>query len=450
MLMKLESTFRRTFLLFFMVTGMLPFSGEAEPAYPAFAATPGVAAEQAHTEIWRRFIDRHGVMVDFTDLDGSVNLPTPEECRQGKPNALGWFQPIENGAMFNGSYMDAAVLRWQHTKSPEDADKARRLMEGLLLLNSISEVKGFVGRGVSTDGKAHFAMGSDDQTAPWFWGLRRYLDSGLATGPERERITAKLVETADAIVDLDWRMPAEPPFGTRGSFGHFHFDSAARQLFVMKMMHAVTGQTKWDTIYREALGKRGGDENLSKQEICQRGMDFWYARRPKMTHNWTSASGVAALHGLWELEEDAALKEAYAEGLRASATLAAQTLPLAEQFDPNDQGAFSQDWRSAMLPHWKPQQTAKEAQAVASTQSREFTKISPRRSKENSFIRESASAAWIVTLCPDPAVVKQHAVGLERVIRQYDYRRLYYCTFFWVEAAWWRLEAANKSVQKTN
>jgi len=27
----------------------------------------------------------------------------------GKPNALGWWAPIENGAMFNGLYMDAAV-----------------------------------------------------------------------------------------------------------------------------------------------------------------------------------------------------------------------------------------------------------------------------------------------------------------------------------------------------
>ena len=42
--------------------------------------------------------------------------------------------------MFNGLYMDAAVNRWRHTKAADDADKARRLMKGLLLLNSISEV----------------------------------------------------------------------------------------------------------------------------------------------------------------------------------------------------------------------------------------------------------------------------------------------------------------------
>jgi len=41
------------------------------------ASDSASAVEQAHAEIWRRFIDKHGVMVDFTDLDGSVNRPTP-------------------------------------------------------------------------------------------------------------------------------------------------------------------------------------------------------------------------------------------------------------------------------------------------------------------------------------------------------------------------------------
>ena len=89
------------------------------------AIEPAQAAEQAHTEIWRRFIDPYGIMIDFADLDGKVSLPTPEECQAGKPNALGWWSPIENGAMFNGLYLEAAVNRWQRTKSDEAARKAR-------------------------------------------------------------------------------------------------------------------------------------------------------------------------------------------------------------------------------------------------------------------------------------------------------------------------------------
>jgi len=397
---------------------------------------PFAPVHEAHDELWRRFIDEHGIMVDFTALDGWVNLPTPDECRDGKPNALGWYQTIENGAMFTGLYMDAAVNRWRAARSTANAEKARRLMEGLLLLASISEVPGFVGRGVSTDGTSHFAMGSEDQMLPWFYGLWRYLESGLATASERERIVAELVETAEAIVDLDWRIPAEPPFNTRGTFEGFHFFWATRQLFVMKMMHAVTGEGKWDVMYRAALEQRGGANNASKLELCQAGM-AWIHNFP---HNWTSCPSVAALRGLWELEEDAAVKSAFAEGLQASAALAAQSLYLATRFDNNDQSAFSQDWRQAMLPLWFPQQTEQEAASLAGSQLAAFLRISPRRRIETDYIREPTSAAWIVTLCPDPAIVRPSAAAIENLIAHYDYTRLYYVSFFWVESAWWQMK----------
>lgn len=393
-------------------------------------------AEQAHREIWRRFIDPYGIMLDFTDLDGSVNYPTPEECRDGKPNALGWWTPIENGAMFNGLYMDAMVLRWQHSKSEVDAAKARRLMEGLLLLNSISSVKGFVGRGVSTDGKAHYAMGSNDQTLPWLVGLWRYRQSGIATAEELTRIDRHLTETIEEIMRRGWKMPAEPPFNTRGTFDGFHFDEVARMLLSLKLMHSVTREEKWHTLYLAELQKRSPEKNRTKLEVCEAGMSFYYAK----THNWTSCTAVSALRGLWELETDSSIKDRYRSGLVASAKLAAESLPLAMQFDPKDNSVFQQDWRATMLPLWTTQQTEHESVALAERQLREFVKTSPRRQKETAFIREPASAAWIVTLCPDLDVVKQHSTAIEQVISRYDYSRLYYSTFFWVEGAWWRLK----------
>ena len=392
-------------------------------------------SEQAHRELWRRFIDKHGIMIDFADMDGKVSLPTPEECREGKPNALGWWAPIENGAMFNGLYIEAAVNRWKRTQAAEDGEKARKLMEGLLLLNSISEVKGFVGRGVSTDGKSHYAMGSNDQTLPWFLGLWRYWQSALATEKEKVRIQKHLVETAEEIVRLGWKMPAEAPFGTRGSFEGFHFEEVSRKLFTIKMLHAVTGDAKWQTMYLAELEKRGGEKSLSKREICAGGMIFWYSKR----HNWTSCAAVGALRGLWELESDLALKAVYAQGLAASAKLAAESLSLAQQFDNADTSYFEMDWR-VMNQEWKPQSTEKESQELAISQLKNFMKLAPRRGKETAFVREPTAAAWIVTLCPDEAVLKMHSVEVEKVIAHYDYSKLYYSQFFWVEMAWERLK----------
>lgn len=407
---------------------------------PLIAASAASAAEFAHTEIWRRFIDMHGIMIDFADMDGKVSLPTPEECKAGKPNALGWWAPIENGAMFNGLYMDAAVLRWKRTKSPDDAAKARKLMEGLLLLNAISDVKGFVGRGVSTDGKSHYPMGSNDQTLPWFLGLWRYWQSELATDAEKQRIAKHLVETVEEIVRLGWKMPAEAPFGTRGSFEGFHFEETSRKLFTMKMLHTLSGDAKWRTMYLTELEQRGGEKHQSKREICTDGMKFFYAR----THNWTSCAAVGALRGLWELETDAALKADFAKGLVASAKLAAESLPLAQQFDNADTSHFEMNWR-VMNAQWKPQTTEKEAQELALAQMKLFGKLAPRRGKETAFVREPTAAAWIVTLCPDTGVLKQHAADVEKVIAHYDYTKLYYSQFFWVEGAWERLKDARRT-----
>ncbi|MCB1090713.1 MAG: hypothetical protein KDL87_04235, partial [Verrucomicrobiae bacterium] len=306
------------------------------PAATAFALVPrfsfaketaATAIERAHEEIWRRFIDRHGILIDFADLDGSVSLPTPEECRLGKPNALGWWSPIENGSMFNGMYLEAMVNRWKVDQAPDSADKARRLMRGLLYLNSISDVPGFVGRGVSTDGKSHYPMGSNDQTFPWFYGLWRYWESGIATAPEKQEILDHLTRTADAIAALKWQMPAEVPFGVRGGFGAFSFEGAPRLLFLCKLMHHLTGASKWEAHYRENLEAKGGQpESHSRLEWCEIGMTFEGGRK----HSWTSCNSVCGLLGLWELETEDSLRARFLAGLRSSATLAAESFPIAE------------------------------------------------------------------------------------------------------------------------
>lgn len=419
---------RRTFLAAALATAATP---------RLRAATAAQAVELAHTEIWRRFIDAHGLMLDFADLDGSVSLPTPEECRLGKPNALGWWSPIENGAMFNGMYLEAMLIRWGLTGEAGIAAKARRLMEGLLFLNSISDVPGFVGRGVGTDGKSHYAMGSNDQTFPWFYGLWRYWRSALATAEEKRRISRHLVTTAEALEALRWQMPAEPPFGVRGGFNGFNFEGAPRLLFLCKMMHEVTGAAKWDTLYREFLQERGGKEpKLSRLEWCEQGMRFDDGR----THSWTACNGVCAVRGLWEMETAPDLRGRYLTGLRQSAETALASLPIAESWNNADTSPFEHDWR-VMNAQWQPQRTEQEAQELALAQLRTFSKIAPRRGLENRFMREPCFAAWVVTLAPDEELLRQRSPAIEKVIATYDYSQLIYSQFFPVEMAWWRLQA---------
>lgn len=417
---------------FLAAAGAIPRRGAATEPRSAAAAV-----EQAHQEMQRRFFDKHGVMLDFTELDGSVIIPTPEECKQGKPNALGWWSPIENGAMFNGYYLDAAVGRWKRTQAEADAAKARRLAEGLLFLASMSDVPGFVGRGAATDGRSHYPMGSNDQTFPWFYGLWRYLVDGPATAAERQRIVAKITEVGEVVYKHGWKMPAEPPFNFRGGFAAHTFESAPRLLFVAKVMHAIGGGPKWEKIFVEALAARGGEGDATRLDRCERGMVFEHGGK----HSWTSCGSVVAIRGLWEMETDPAARARYARGLQASAGLAMESLPLAEKFDSQDGTRFEPDWRK-MNAAWKPQQTEVEAQELAIAQLKEFGRISTRRGKETNFVREPVFAAWIVTLAPDAAVLRERAPAVEKVLARYDYTKLYYSQFFPVESAWERLVAA--------
>jgi hypothetical protein len=396
----------------------------------------GDAAESAHAEMWRRFVDPHDVVLDYTDLEGRYDRPTPEECRLGKPNALGWWTPVENGAMFNGLYLDALVNRALATQSDADRAKVRRLVDGELLLARIGEVPGFVARGLATDGRTTFPMGSNDQTAPWFYGLWRYVRAGLADDALRHRIVAKMVKVANVLERTGWRMPAAAPFKFRGSFAESGWDGAPRLLFVMKAMHTLTGDTKWARHYADTLHSKSEHAPHDRLHACSLGV----ASRPKQMM-WTGSVSTACLRELWEMETDAAIRARFARGLTASAEFASGVLPTRSAFDNNGKARFEGDWRK-LLPLWRPQRTIADAQAVAAAQLEFKHTLSPRRREEAKFVREPAFAAWIVTLCPEKAIVARHRNAVADTIRCYRYAGLRYSQFFAVESAWWRLRIA--------
>ena len=78
-----------------------------------------------------------------------------------------------------------------------DREQARRLAQGLLACASVSDVPGFIARGMGTDGKCHYPMGSQDQTHPWFYGLHAYATSGLPDAEERKIVVDKMNEVAE-------------------------------------------------------------------------------------------------------------------------------------------------------------------------------------------------------------------------------------------------------------
>ena len=401
----------------------------------AYAAPLPVAPhDRVHNEVWRRFVDPYNVVLDYTALDGSYDRPTAEECRLAKPNALAWWTPVENGAMFNGLYMDALVNRALQTGNEEDRRKARRLAEGLLLLAGVGGVDGFIARCVAEDGITTYPMGSNDQTAPWFYGLWRYVNSGLAEGDLRRLIVEKMMHVAGVLRGTGWRMPAAAPFDFRGSFARISWDGAPRLLFLMKLMHALSGDESWERDYHAAAAEADAS-GLTRVEACRIGFEG----REKAAA-WTGSVSAACLRELWNLEQDPALKAAFGAGLSASATFAATFLPAHREFDNAGQAHFEGDWRK-LNALWKPQHTVEDALSVAREQLTWKNQHSPRRREELKLVREPCFAAWIISLCPDQAAVDPHRETIQRVLVHYQYERLRYSQFFPIEAAWWRLSA---------
>jgi hypothetical protein len=412
----------------FLHLGVLFLMATQSPMTPSDEAR--MAVETAHTEIWERFVDEHDVLLDFTDLDGSVMIPTPEECLAGKPNALGWWGPIENGAMFNGMYLDGMVNRALQTGNAADQAKARRLAEGLLRLADCSELDGFIGRGFATDGQTSYPMGSNDQTGPWFYGLWRYLESGLGDADIQNRIRLKFEEVANILAQTPlpyWLMPAEEPFTWRGSFRQFSWGGAPRLLFVCKAMHRMTGDSVWAERYNTFLL----EGNPTRLAICEQGLE-------EGEQIWTGASSAIALRGLWEMEEDPVLKEAFARGLRATANAAAAGMSARSDFSNEDTSTFEHNWR-VMNEIWVQQNTVQDATDLASAQLSLIKQRSPRRTKELTSVRTAAFASWVVTLSPDEPTVELRAEILE-TLAYFQTDKLFCVSFFPLESAWWRLQ----------
>ncbi|MEI6500748.1 MAG: hypothetical protein WCP21_06945 [Armatimonadota bacterium] len=393
------------------------------------------AAQAAHEALWGRFIDAHHVVLDCVGPDGELHRPTPEECRLSQPNGMSWGCPNENGSFFGGIYLEGMLNRWRLTGLEEDRRRTRQIAEGLMLLASVGETRGFIARGVSDDGRSHFPIGSNDQTTPWLYGMWRYLSSDLPEAAERVAILAKFVEVAEVLEANGWQTPCDrPPFDFRNCLATFQFENAPRLLWLCRVMAKLTGDSRWDKHHETALAEENPSGGLNRLAICQRGM-VWEHGGP---HSWTSSNSVCALRGLWELEDDPERKAAYAEGLRHSAELAAESLPLALEFDHEDPRPFSGNWR-VMNELWYEQQSVAEAVELAERQLGRLAQESPRWPYENRLMREPLFAAWVVSLCPEAELVVTHTPAVMAAIRHYQCDRLHMSQFFAAELAYYQL-----------
>lgn len=419
-----------------LIASRLPAILQAAPAADACEA----AAEKAVAELWRRFVmPAHGTILHYAGLNGEVIVPTAEECAALRPNGGGWMTPIEDGPMFGGLLLDGLCNRWRKLRTEESATQARRIARGLVKLAHAGGTPGFVARGLTLDGKAHYPGTSEDQTLPWFYGLWRYVRSGLPEAAEKRELTTLMEKTALALEGHGWQIPCDPlSFGYRGNYIRAKHIDAARLLFLHRALYDLTGHDRWLARYRTVANEVIGDERRSRREWCAVGMDYVSPSIP--TYNftgtssvsqklWTSSMSQAALRGLWEMETDEEWRRGYRRGLGINARNAIVHLVRHRRLDEGAKLTFDIDWHF-LEPSWKPQANCDEAILLMRTQLPLWGRHNPRSVWEDDTVREPLFAAWIVTLAADPDLMRECRDEIDRMLVHYRWDELYTSLFF--------------------
>jgi len=397
---------------------------------PAFAADPTDGAERAHAEIWRRFIDRRfDVLLHYAGLKGEVILPDASDCREARPNGMAWSSPIEDGPFFGGLYLDGLCNRWRARRDVESAEKARRVAGGLMRLADFSKTPGFVPRGIGADGESFYPASSEDQVFPWFYGLWRYLATGLASPEEKTGIEKKLVETGRAIASHDWRVPCvTTDFGFRGSFLRPTAHDAARLFFLLHAMAKLTGEDRWMAEYRSRLDEAIGNTPRPRREILAEGLEF-DAQPGGKSRVWTHSMSQAALRELTDVEEDPATRELFRTALLATSRRAVPYLEHAKGYTRDNNLSFDIDWRF-LNASWRPQDNCDEAIALGREQLPLWAEHNPRSPWEDETMREPLFAAWMIRLANDPDLNRDHDTAIQGLLERYDWSGLYTASGF--------------------
>lgn len=409
----------------------------SQTVHAAEAVSVTAAMDQAHQVLWSKFIGDDGLIHDFVGA-----IPTPDDCELGRPNAIGWWSPIENGPMFTGTYLAAMCERARRSGVAADRDKTRRLVQGLLKCASVSDVPGFIARGMGTDGKCHYPLGSQDQTHPWFYGLHAYAMSDIPDAAERQTVVAKMTEVAAALHAFDWKCPCDGAFKgqSRGDFKMFRHHGAVMYLSILRAMHDVTRDPVWLERYQTALHERAPTIGKTRLEICAEGYPYDREQIKNIDQSllWIYVSSQGSFARLADTETNAEVKAAYRTGLAINARGALAVMDGYSKFDNNDTKVFGHARWQEGYPGWFPQKTQADAEKVA--YSGDKTILGERKSYEASRMRNPLAAAALIAL----AGYQEGFESVRRAISHYDYSKLNMAEFFFAECAYYALPEDKK------
>lgn len=292
--------------------------------------------EGLHQHIWKYFYNPQvNLLYDYIaplqEKDRWGHLPTVEEVNARNPNVSGWGTGMEDGSINGGTYLVGMVYRHEVTGQPEHAEDARKIYEGLRLLGTVSERKGFIARSVLPDGKTYYTNSSVDQYTMYVYGLYTYYHSSIATEKEKAQIRSIMHDICTRIEDDGFDIlthDGKPALVS--DIGVIRSDRSSRLLEMYRVGYDVTGDTHWLDIYQEKLA----------ENQYARLRDITTPSRVDTPGKSRSAvycilQDQASLIPLFELETSLAIRAGYLEAIRLNANLVSDRVTLFREYDPD-------------------------------------------------------------------------------------------------------------------
>lgn len=135
-------------------------------------------------EAWKHirstlFCEKTGLIYDYITSyipeHRFEHLPHLDEIAIGFPNNCGWSTGMEDCMLNAGAVLDALASKYEVAPTPDDANFARILLQGIYDCSHIHGNPGFLVRGISPrDGRSCYPNSSRDQYTYCVYGIWRY------------------------------------------------------------------------------------------------------------------------------------------------------------------------------------------------------------------------------------------------------------------------------------
>ena len=387
--------------------------------------------KKLHEQVWKRFVRMpYGHIVDSADLEGNAVIPTAEECRAYIPSILAWSTPIANGAMFGGLYLYALCEKYADAPTQTLKNEMDILIHGLFLLCDISEVDGFIARGVADDGVTHYPCSSNDQTGPWILGLWRAMHSSATDEAMKGEIRKRLERTLRGFYRNDWQFRNEWAGTALGTYKSGDFRNCAKFLFAAAVAREL-GIVSNDEFhaYANEIPAKG---LCSRREILAKGFVHEMLSNTVLKQFWITVCAHLSLCELCALDPTGA--EQYAAGIALNAYTSKFFVREFDRYAPDRFPPYDHDWRK-IVPALKIGETYDEILREGRRANDLYgTNVCPLRYHERETLGQALFAAWIAIAGNDRKMADYaYSVACE-CIETVDWDRVGQCYAFVAEA----------------